>query len=69
MRATALFILIINLGFIIGSIVTIYYVAITDSKTPINLDAPNIIFSLITLILGVIMTYIVERLAIKNKGE
>lgn len=57
------------LGFIIGSIVPIYYIAITESKTPINLDLPNIIFSFSALIIGVIITYLIERLAIKTKGE
>lgn len=55
------------LGFIIGSIVTIYYTAISDAKTPITFDITNISFSLIALIIGIGGTFLVERLAFKKQ--
>ena len=54
------------LGFIIGSIVTIYYVTITDEQYPVVFDAPNIIFSVITLIVGVVAAFLVEHIASKK---
>lgn len=57
------------LGFIIGSIVTIYYVTITDEQYPVVFDAPNIIFSVITLIVGGVTAFLVERVASKKSGN
>ena len=57
------------LGFIIGSIVTIYYVTITDEQYPVVFDAPNIIFSVITLIVGCVAAFLVEHVASKKAGN
>lgn len=57
------------LGFIIGSIVTIYYVTITDEQYPVVFDAPNIIFSVSTLIVGVVAAFLVEHIASKKAGN
>ena len=57
------------LGFIIGSIVTIYYVTITDEQYPVVFDAPNIIFSVITLSLGILAAFFVERFASKKENK
>lgn len=57
------------LGFIIGSIVTIYYVTITDEQYPVVFDAPNIIFSVITLIIGVFAAFFVEHIAVKKAAK
>lgn len=57
------------LGFIIGSIVTIYYVTITDKTYPVKFDALNIILSIVVLIIGVVLTYALERYATKHSPE
>lgn len=57
------------LGFIIGSIVTIYYVTITDKTYPVKFDALNIILSIVVLIIGVVLTFALERYADKHSPE
>lgn len=57
------------LGFIIGSIVTIYYVTITDKQYPVKFDALNIILSIVVLIIGIALTFFIERYAFKKSDE
>ena len=49
------------IGFVIGSIFTIYYVTITDSEYIISFDIPSIIISIICLIGGFFTTYLLEK--------
>ncbi len=57
------------LGFIIGSIVTIYYVTITDKNYPVKFDALNIILSIVVLTIGIALTYVLERYVDKHSPE
>lgn len=57
------------IGFIIGSIVSIYYLTITDEQYPVKFDALNIILSIVVLILGVISTLLLERFANKHSKD
>lgn len=49
------------LGLIIGSIVTIYYLTITDSQFKVVFDALNITLSILVLLGGIFITYFIER--------
>lgn len=57
------------IGFIIGSIVSIYYLTITDEQYPVKFDALNIILSIVVLILGVVSTLLLERFANKRSKD
>ena len=57
------------IGFIIGSIVSIYYLTITDEQYPVKFDALNIILSIVVLILGVVSTLLLERFANKHSKD
>ena len=57
------------IGFIIGSIVSIYYLTITDEQYPVKFDALNIILSIVVLILGVVSTLLLERFAHKHSKD
>lgn len=57
------------LGLIIGSIVTIYYVTITDSSFQVKLDGLNITLSVIILIGGMLLTYFIEKYAIDHSQK
>ena len=57
------------IGFIIGSIVSIYYLTITDEQYPVKFDALNIILSIVVLILGVVSTLLLERSAHKHSKD
>lgn len=57
------------LGFIIGSLVTIYYVTITDKQYPVKFDALNISLSIICLILGFLGSFLVERYVAKKEEQ
>lgn len=57
------------LGFIIGSIATIYYLTITDGDYPVKFDAFNIIFSIITLVGGFLTTFLLEIVVTKKEEE
>ena len=57
------------IGFIIGSIFSIYYLTITDEQYPVKFDALNIILSIVVLILGVVSTLLLERFANKHSKD
>ena len=57
------------IGFIIGSIVSIYYLTITDEQYPVKFDALNIILSIVVLILGVVSTLLLECFANKHSKD
>ena len=55
------------LGLIIGSIVTIYYITITDEAYPVIFDALNISISVVVLLVGIIGIYLIERYVSKKQ--
>lgn len=55
------------LGFIIGSIVTIYYLTITDEKYPVRFDALNICLSVVVLVVGILVAYLLESWASRKE--
>lgn len=57
------------LGFIIGSIVTIYYLTITDEKYPVRFDAMNISLSIVVLLVGIVATYFLENLVSRKEEK
>ena len=57
------------IGFIIGSIVSIYYLTITDEQYPVKFDVLNIILSIVVLILGIVSTLLLERFANKHSKD
>ena len=57
------------IGFIVGSIVSIYYLTITDEQYPVKFDALNIILSIVVLVFGCVLTLLIEHLANKPKKE
>ena len=57
------------IGFIIGSIVSIYYLTITDEQYPVKFDVLNIILSIVVLILGIVSTLLLERFANKRSKD
>ena len=57
------------LGLIVGSIVTIYYVTITDEAYPVVFDALNISLSIVVLLVGILGVYFIERHAAKKNLE
>ena len=49
------------LGFVVGSIFTIYYVTITDSEYLVSFDPLSIIISVVCLIGGFLLTFLLEK--------
>ena len=49
------------IGLIVGSIVTIYYVTITDPNYTVKFDALNISLSIVVLLVGIVGVYLIER--------
>ncbi len=56
------------IGFVIGSIFTIYFVTITDGKYVIDFSFPSIAISSICLIGGFLLTFLLEK-KISNRKE
>jgi putative membrane protein len=57
------------IGFVIGSIFTIYYVTITDSEYTIDFSLPSILISIVCLIGGFLLTYLLEKKISKPSKE
>lgn len=57
------------IGFVLGSIVTIYYSTITDEEITVVFDALNIILSIVVLILGAAGAFFVEHIANKKSND
>lgn len=58
------------IGFVIGSIFTIYFVTITDGEYTIDFSPLSIIISIICLIGGFLLTFLLERkISYKEKEE
>ena len=55
------------LGLIIGSIVTIYYITITDETYPVKFDALNISLSVVVLLVGIVGIYLIEKYVSKKQ--
>ena len=49
------------IGFVVGSIFTIYFVTITDPEYTIDFSAPSIIISSLCLIGGFLLTFLLEK--------
>ena len=49
------------IGFVIGSIFTIYFVTITDGEYPIDYSVPSILISVLCLIGGFLLTFLLEK--------
>lgn len=57
------------IGFVIGSIFTIYYATITDSEYTIDFSLPSILISIVCLIGGFLLTYLLEKKISKPSKE
>lgn len=57
------------IGFVVGSIFTIYYVTITDSDYFIDFSFPSILISVICLIGGFLLTFLLEKKITKFAKE
>ena len=57
------------IGFVVGSIFTIYYVTITDGEYLIDFSFPSILISSLCLIGGFLLTFLLERKLTSKKEE
>lgn len=57
------------LGFVIGSIGTIFFLTFTSTEYPVTLDAVQISISVVLLVLGFLITFFVERFVSKKSND